>query len=138
MLVWLSNVPSARLEDVICATWPEEGTRMETIVQASQLSWSRSSMPVHPGPTNFDKDSGLIRFQHKQEDKDAGLRAYMPDIMGDTMVATKMSSRFSDAYYAEWIVLNVPFRHLEDLFFDGLARIPDNYKGMALAVHHAP
>eukprot|EP00971_Amphidinium_carterae_P053302 1049881-Amphidinium_carterae.1 len=55
---------------------------METLVQASQLSWTRSSMPVHPAPTIFNKDSGLMEFQHTQEDKTAGLRAYMPDIMG--------------------------------------------------------
>eukprot|EP00971_Amphidinium_carterae_P008969 177001-Amphidinium_carterae.5 len=62
--------PAERLEDVICATKPEEGNQMETVVKGSHLFWTRSSMPVHPGPTAFaHQGSGLIRFQCTREDK---------------------------------------------------------------------
>eukprot|EP00971_Amphidinium_carterae_P050999 1003998-Amphidinium_carterae.1 len=81
-----------------------------------------------------------IRERHNKSAEESPLQdfANQCSCRGETMVATKMSSRFSDAYYAEWVVLNVPFRRLADLFFEDLERIPENYQGMALAVHHAP
>eukprot|EP00971_Amphidinium_carterae_P306004 6081270-Amphidinium_carterae.1 len=54
------------------------------------------------------------------------------------MIAAVTSSRFSDKFFSEWIVLKIPFRSFADLLFENLALVPENYQGMAMALHHAP
>ena len=57
---------------------------------------------------------------------------------GETFIAVVTAMRFSDAFYAQWTVMNVPFCRLADLNFDGLEKVPENFQGFAMALHHAP
>ena len=57
---------------------------------------------------------------------------------GETFIAVVTAMRFSDAFYAQWTVMNVPFRRLGALYFDGLEKVPENFQGFAMALHHAP
>ena len=56
---------------------------------------------------------------------------------GDTFIAVVTAMRFSDTFHGEWVI-NVPFRRLSDLNFEGLDRIPENFQGFAMALHHRP
>ena len=80
-LIWLSNIPCIRLEDIISATLPPVDTPMRAIVDAGQLSWSGSGWPVHEGPSGCDADTGALQLHHDAEDAEAGLRAFMPDVV---------------------------------------------------------
>ena len=55
---------------------------------------------------------------------------------GDAMIAVAHNSRMSDSYYAQWSLLNVPFRDFADLMFDEVELIPENFRGLAIALHH--
>ena len=57
---------------------------------------------------------------------------------GDAMVAVVHNSRMSDSYYAQWSALHIPFRTAADLYFEDLKLIPDNFHGLAIALHHRP
>ena len=59
---------------------------------------------------------------------------------GDKLVAAGMNSMMNDKYYGQWLVLNKPFRRIEDLASqaDILEKVPAHYRQFALALHHAP
>ena len=290
-LIWLENIKAVKLEEVVCATMPEEGSEMEAVAKSGQLSWTGSGWPVRDEASNYNEDAGILELQHTEEDQEAGLRAFMPEVMaalkchmdvqssdgrgmllrycatyvpkfsdafaqewlndqasdfavarrvlseyhpleqemwlqlasflfrpcvaggtmrrfvvpspwvaeppdavqkyctarwrddgmtlleflrktskegkiakhirqrmaeeaeddesleafanrcackGETFIAVVTAMRFSDAFYAQWTVMNVPFRRLADLNFDGLEKVPENFQGFAMALHHAP
>ena len=54
---------------------------------------------------------------------------------GQSVVAADTVSRYNDRFYGQWLVLNVPFRKMADLFQrDIVARVPDGFKYFALAI----
>jgi hypothetical protein len=59
---------------------------------------------------------------------------------GEVMVAARCNSRFNDAYYGQWLLLNVPFRNVENdlqlAYVDKL--VPEGYRLFAKALLHAP
>eukprot|EP00971_Amphidinium_carterae_P156474 3101712-Amphidinium_carterae.2 len=52
------------------------------------------------------------------------------------MVAAVTAMRFSDTFYAQWCVLNIPFRSFVDLHFEELRLVPEHFHGFAMALHH--
>eukprot|EP00971_Amphidinium_carterae_P022911 452029-Amphidinium_carterae.1 len=77
----MENIKSAKLEDVMTATSPEEGSELEQIVQSSQLSWSGSGWPVNNEDSMYNEEAKLLKMKHTEADYEAGLRAYMPDLL---------------------------------------------------------
>eukprot|EP00435_Cladocopium_sp_Y103_P046366 s2601_g13.t1 len=64
---------------------------------------------------------------------------YVPQ--GEKAIAAMVNSRPNDKFYGQWLVLNVPFWHLEDFERDAPAimeKVPERYKNFALCLHHAP
>ena len=57
---------------------------------------------------------------------------------GETMAAIVAHSRLSDKYHGQWVLLNVPFRSLADLWLPAVDLVPDGFKGFALALLHRP
>ena len=118
-LIWLQNEKTAKLEDVISATLPDPDTPLRAIVEGSQMSWTGSGWRVHDGPSGFNEETGLLELHHEQGDRDAGLRAYMPDVSaalrchmdvqtsdGRGMLLRYCASyvpKFSDAFASEWL-----------------------------------
>ena len=49
LLVWLSNIESIGLENIISATAPDGNATLKNLVDASQKSYSGSGWPVHEG-----------------------------------------------------------------------------------------
>ena len=81
-LIWLEDLAAAKPEDIITAVLPDPATPMGALVRGSQLSWSGSGRDVHEGPTHVDEDTGLLVLQHGEADHAAGVRAYMPEVLG--------------------------------------------------------
>ena len=53
-------------------------------------------------------------------------------------VAARMNSHLKDAYYGQWLVLNVPFRNLDELWTDRVLRVPEGYRYLALCLLRRP
>ena len=54
---------------------------------------------------------------------------------GEKVVAAETLSKLNDRYYGQWLVLNVPFTTLEDLYDEQtLARVPYQYRYLAMAL----
>ena len=57
-------------------------------------------------------------------------------LRGDILLSPIMYSRANDKFYGQWLVLNVPFKHLEELWLDRAALVPAAYKYLTLCVLH--
>ena len=60
---------------------------------------------------------------------------------GEKLIAAATHSMLNDKYYGQWLVLNVPFRRLQD--FEAKApeiteKIPARYRNFGLCMHYAP
>ena len=65
--------------------------------------------------------------------------AFVPN--GEKAIAAMTNSRLNDKFYGQWLVLNCPFRALEDfhtLAPDVMEKVPERYRNFALCMHHAP
>ena len=54
------------------------------------------------------------------------------------MTASIYLSRYNDKYYGQWVLMNVPFRKLDDLWREELYLVPDHLWYQALALLHRP
>ena len=60
---------------------------------------------------------------------------------GEKMIAATTNSMLNDKYYAQWLVLNKPFRRLEDFQEQApeiMEKVNVKYRNFALCLHHAP
>ncbi|CAE7857073.1 unnamed protein product, partial [Symbiodinium necroappetens] len=48
----------------------------------------------------------------------------------------RMSNK--DSFYGQWLILNVPFRDIDDLWDDRVLRVPEGYRMLALCLLHRP
>eukprot|EP00971_Amphidinium_carterae_P325514 6455815-Amphidinium_carterae.1 len=105
--------------------------------------WRREDMPLLEFLRKTNRQGTLarhIRQRHKVEAMEGeSLEAFANRCAcrGEKMIAAVTSSRFSGKFFSEWVVLNMPFRSFADLLFENLALVPENYQGMAMALHHA-
>ena len=81
-----------------------------------------------------------LHKRHKASGASASLQAFAnaAPTRGEVMVAAIVNSRFSDTYYSQWAVMNIPFRALDDLRRLELDKVPEEYRGMALCLLHRP
>ena len=61
------------------------------MAKSRQLSWTGSGWPVREEASSYNEDTGILELQHTVEDQEAGLRAFMPEVMA-ALNATWMSS----------------------------------------------
>ncbi|OLQ05723.1 hypothetical protein AK812_SmicGene11056 [Symbiodinium microadriaticum] len=54
------------------------------------------------------------------------------------LVAATLHSPLRDSYFGQWLLLNVPFRSLTDLWDDRVAQVPEGYRMLALCLLHRP
>ena len=54
------------------------------------------------------------------------------------MIASIVLSRFNDAYYGQWLVLNLPFHDISDLWLPEVELVPKEYRHFALCLLHRP
>ena len=87
--------------------------------------------------------AGWLRRKWELAKDGSSLEAFANEYVvdGEKIVACAMRSRLSDAFYGQWLVLNVPFRCVEELLLPDalLARVPDTdkYLAMCLSCQHA-
>ena len=87
--------------------------------------------------------AGWLRRKWENAGTSASLEAFANDyrVDGEKIVACAMRSRLSDAYYGQWLLLNVPFRRVADLLLPDtvLAKVPetDKYLAMCLTCPHS-
>eukprot|EP00973_Karenia_brevis_P095146 12425887-Karenia_brevis.AAC.1 len=53
---------------------------------------------------------------------------------GEKAIACVVLSRFSDEYYGQWLVLNVPWRDLTEFFHPKLDLVPNEQRNLAMAL----
>ena len=121
-LVWLENVETAGLDQVISATLPAADAQPElrAVVLGSQQSWSGSGWAVRKEPSVYDAAAGLLFLRHCPEDFELGIRAYAPDVLGPLKCHVDVQTsdgrgmllrycagyvpKFSDSFGQEWLV----------------------------------
>ena len=57
---------------------------------------------------------------------------------GQTLVAAITNSRMSDRFYGQWLLLNVPFRKVDDLWHPDAERLPHSLRHLGLCLLHRP
>ena len=57
---------------------------------------------------------------------------------GDVAVAASYLSRYNDRFYGQWVLMNVPFRDLEELHLPELDLVPDHLYYQTMALLNAP
>ena len=55
---------------------------------------------------------------------------------GKTLVASVMYTHTNDRHYGQWLLLNVPFRNIDDLWHPEADKLPRNLKYLGLCVLH--
>ena len=59
-------------------------------------------------------------------------------VHGETMVAAITNSRSNDRYFGQWLLLNVPFRNVDDLWHPGARLLPQNLRYLGLCLLKCP
>ena len=62
------------------------------------------------------------------------INVHPPD--GKTLVANVMYAHTNDRHYGQWLLLNVPFQNVDDLWVEDAKKLPDNLKFLGLCVLH--
>eukprot|EP00971_Amphidinium_carterae_P034458 678441-Amphidinium_carterae.1 len=84
-------------------------------------TWRREDMPLLEFLRKTNRQGIIarhIRQRHKLEaleDESLETFANRCACRGEKMIAAVTSSRFSDKFFSEWVVLNRPFRSFADL-----------------------
>ena len=81
-----------------------------------------------------------LEKRHKTEAPEQPIQTWIQSCKthGEVMVANIMYSRTNDLYYAQWLLLNVPFRNLEELWDDRALRVPHTLRNYALCLLKRP
>ena len=57
---------------------------------------------------------------------------------GEVMTASIYLSRYTDKYYGQWVLMEIPFRNLDDLWKRELELVPQHLRHQTLALLHKP
>ena len=82
-LDFLHCVDRIGLEDKVAATIPDKDRQplLHGIVLDSQQDYKDSKVPVRNEPSAWNPETEMLELQHRQEDKDAHIRAYLKATM---------------------------------------------------------
>lgn len=105
--------------------------------------WRGEDMSLLEFLRKANKDGKIlkhIRAAHEDSDLSKDLEAFAREYKtrGEVMIASIVLSRFNDAYYGQWLVLNVPFRDISDLWLPEVELVPKEYQHFALCLLHKP
>ena len=68
LLVWLENIESIFLEQMIAATSPEDNPPLQSVVEGSQRSYSGSGWPRQDEASSYDAATQRLKLQHLEND----------------------------------------------------------------------
>ena len=85
-LDFLENMPAIGLETKLQATVPPKDTEpfMHGLVIDSQCDYKDSKLPIREEQSVWDAENGKVLLHHKEEDKDAHVRAFLKPTMAIT------------------------------------------------------
>ena len=129
----------------IVAPWPGMEKKPDFVELYETSGWRGESMTLLEFLRKSGKSGGIIRWlkeKHRQQPDSSSqtveefARGYV--CKGEKLVAAETVSRQSDKFFGQWLALNIPFRHLEDLVVPDIAeKVPERYLNFACALHHA-
>ena len=131
--------PATVRKFVVPIPWQKE---MPQIVQKYVAStWRRDNMSL----LDFLRKSGnngqiSQRYRRTHSHKKIGMplndwiNVHPAD--GKTLVASVMYAHTNDRHYGQWLLLNVPFRTIDDLWHPQAHKLPENLKYLGLCVLH--
>ena len=78
--------------------------------------------------------------RHKVEAPNDNLHSWIHEVKprGEKLIAAITLSRYDDRYYGQWLLLNVPFRHLDELLPECSNLIPEQYRYLGVCLLNAP
>ncbi len=130
---------------------PWTGTMPDVVARYASCAWRPDRMTLLEYMRRTNAKGGVhrklaIRYEQLQKDSDPSVEgvslerwALEAPMRGEVMIAARCSSRLSDAYYGQWIILNVPFRDVDgDLWLPQASKVPMGYRMFALALLHDP
>ena len=124
-------------EDTLVLSRPSEAIELY-----QTCSWRGDGMTFKEYLRKSGRQKGTIhqkfRRLHKKLEVKEPLEDWIKDVAtsGQIMVAPIMYSRTNDKFYGQWLLLNVPFRKLHDLWHPSVLKVPSSYRLLALCLHH--
>ncbi|CAE7253627.1 pif1 [Symbiodinium sp. CCMP2592] len=124
---------------VVPVPWQKE---LPQIVQSYMAStWRRDNMSL----LDFLRKSGASgqisqKYRRMHSVRKIGMplkdwiNVHPPD--GQTLVASVMYAHTNDRHYGQWLLLNVPFRDIDDLWHPQANLLPENLRYLGLCVLH--
>ena len=127
---------------VVPVPWRDEHTvEMQSYMSST---WRREGMTFLEYLRKANKHGQILQYltrKFKQDETDSTLEEWANSYStkGEVVVAVTMCSRFSDTYYKQWLIMNVPYRSIDqDLWKPAAEKVPENFRGMALCLLQAP
>lgn len=81
--------------------------------------------------------SGWLKAKWEESEKDQSLPAYANQyvMQGEKVVACSFNSRLKDKFYGQWLLVNVPFQNVEELWKEDVtAQVPPTDQCLALCL----
>jgi hypothetical protein len=106
-IVCAEDPKALQLDTVASASMPDAEREPELFgyVEASQLdNQRRTPLPVNEGPSRWNDVSESTLLHHSQADKDAGVRAYFPELMDATKCHQDVQEATDDGALAAYLV----------------------------------
>jgi hypothetical protein len=122
---WEAAEPPSIVQSYMACAW-----RSESMCLLDFLRRTNGAGHIH----------AYLKRRYKTEGVEGPLEAWanVAPLRGEKMVAALYLSRFSDRFYGQWLLMNVPFRSMDDLWRDEASLVPTEYRLFALALQHRP
>ncbi|CAE7542364.1 unnamed protein product [Symbiodinium sp. CCMP2592] len=123
---------------------PWSSSRLPREIELYEKStWRADTMPLLEFLRRSNSKGEIsvdIRRRYEDEKPSCTLNEFANkcSTQGSTMVATVLYARSNDNFFKQWMLLNVPFRSLNDLWHATVDKIPEDLQGLALCLHHCP
>ncbi|CAE7283076.1 pif1, partial [Symbiodinium sp. CCMP2456] len=124
---------------------PWEGACPDRVVQYMNNRWRAEDMTLADFLRKTNLRGGVHRsfvrrhqqlFRNDEDVMEETLEDWVNNapLQGDVAVAAIYLSRYNDRYYGQWVLMNVPFRSMDDLRREELDRVPPHLYYQALAL----
>ena len=122
--------------------WPEKASahKPKEIVAYEMAYWARDRISLLDFLRKTNARGEILAYI-KQEYQKQNATESLEDfaaafpVRGQKLVAADMVSRLNDHWYGQWLVLHVPFRHVEDLMNAAVAaKVPAAHRNFAWAI----
>lgn len=126
---WIENDLPERVKQYMACTWRPEHMTLSDFLRRSNLQGH-----IHK---SFKRRYAKAQAE---ENVEGNLESWVANAhaVGHVMTAAIYLSRYNDKYYGQWVLMNVPFRKLDDLLRPELQVLPPHLYYQGLALLHRP